>query len=226
MTLVQRGVGVESGGPSGGNTIPLPTGTAIGDLLVVATYRHVCTDARMTQIAGSGVGAILTGIATTLDPISLATVGAAGKTSICAAYAPVTTLAATATSGTGSPAPMPSTSLISALFIGAVTTEHSSSGISPPPDAWVTAAISSFTIGGLRIHHWNGDAGPSPTADLDITVPTGDPAPGWAFVLIPVGTPGAPAARKHPRSDGRGFGSGRIFPPSSTQQAGRLNGPY
>lgn len=36
----------------------------------------------------------------------------------------------------------------------------------------------------------------------------------------------APAARKYPRSDGRGFGSGRIFPPPSTQQSGRLNAPY
>lgn len=36
----------------------------------------------------------------------------------------------------------------------------------------------------------------------------------------------APPARLYPRADSLGVGSGRIFPPGSTRQAGRLNGPY
>lgn len=213
------------GGRSGASTtLALPDGTLVGDLLICGDWNNSFTDSRLTKIEGGAKDGVWIGYATTLDPL---TAMGTGGTVVCAslAAAPVSTWSMN--TGDTTPAVSPSVSAGGTVLVSTYTNANigGNGGIALPP-GYSEGVQATTAIAGIRIDYWNGIA-PSPTGEYVVGVNLGGGGiSAWRSTLIVPGARGAPAARKHPRSDGRGFGSGRIFPPPSTQQAGRLTGPY
>lgn len=207
-----------------GDTLPLPDGTQLGDLLVCADWRNAFADPRLTKIGGEVNDGIWVGYATTMDPLVVSASGTDGV-HICASFAPQSVMRSEESTGTTSTVTPPSVenggTILVSTFRG--NTIGGTGGFDLPP-VYTEGIRATIAIAGIRIDYWNGTP-PSPAgAYANFITPGGDPS--WrATVIIPGGLL-APPARLHPRADHLGVGSGRTWPPAGTRQSGRLNGPY
>lgn len=229
MPLVFRGgTGITTAGQT---SLALPTGTQLDDYVVIGGVgNNTVTDARFTEVHNPSSSPpsddgprVWTGSATTLADITL-TGGTHNFQGVaCVTFEPVSlggTVTGQGNDGTVEVPSVPGTAAICVIMGSAPTP----AGLVEPPE--YLTGVSSGTFNGenqVRIDYWNSTGpGESPAGTMN----AGPLHDWWVWVQGALVSSRAPSARKYPRSDGGGFGSGRIFPPASTQQAGRLNGPY
>lgn len=209
----------------GTSSMALPTGTLVDDFIVVGAIGKPVTDARLTKVydidANSGVW---TGYATTLDPVTLGAAVDVNHGVICGTFAPPATIGSAVTAiGLDETVEVPSAIGTAAICVQLVAA-HITAGSATIPPGYTFGGQSASGSSAARFDYWNSTGD---TESPAVTAPTGPNVRNWYVWVLGVDpTSIAPPARLHPRSDHLGFGSGRIFPPPSTQQAGRLTAPY
>lgn len=220
MAITVRGTSSFYGFAGATTTLALPTGTEIGDYLVLCVTTDVPpTDNRLTAITDN----VWTGVATHLADLSV--VASTGYWSAAAAaFLPLDLTGETdSIAGSGGVGfPMPSVDAPAAIA-GLAASYSVVDGSIAPPEGYQTIVSTGPGKAHSSLAIWHGTP-PSPPEDV-----TGGAWPsnvGWAVTTIGVQGVIAPPARLFPRADHLGVGSGRIWPPAGTRQSGRLNGPY
>lgn len=233
MTLLLRGASqITDSTPLSGpayTSIAVPSGSQVGDLVVIAlppagaTHSYsLDADAR---VSAAGPGAWV-GTLTHLGPFAVSTTDPNGSNSqiVIAVFAPrpapaaarwsVTTSSDTGTLGT--------VNLPDAVVIGCTThSVVSGAFVLADPQASLTVSAPPNNVS-ARIYTLDYPSTPSPALNWSLL---GGSGTRW-ITVIGLGGTGAPPCRLHPRPDHLGVGSGRVWPPPGTRQAGRLNGPY
>lgn len=209
---------------------PMPSGVLVGDAVLhaIAGEQQVA-DGRFTQIAPhvwwteslSSLGDGTLG----LGPAS-PTFNGDARLSV-AFVPPLRTSAAHTGSGAGAIG-VPSYPYAEALLALTLSWSESSNGSKFPvlPGWDLVTPSTSLSTGNdegveAGIYYCDIPGGPTPAVSFGF-----EGTIGWQYAVIPLARRGLPPCRLYPRSDGLGASSGRGYPRGSTQQAGRLTGPY
>lgn len=221
MPLIYRG----GAGGAGTTSLALPTGTEVGDFIVIGAIGQTVVDARFAKVYDPDPEAgVWTGYATTLDPITLTAPGSPHRGVTCGAFGPPTLIGdQTTAEGVDLTVEVPSVRGSAAICVQ-LTAAHVSSASASTPPGYTAGVQNGAGSSAARFDYWNSTGpGDSPAG----TAPTAVNVRNWYLWVLGVDPANmAPPCRLYPRSDELGQGAGRLWPPPTTQQAGRLNSSY